>query len=122
MKPDGTGAPASAGASGQLQARFEDGLRCLTLALALERAHRSPGAVVSAACNALNCFLAVLEAAARQRLPDPDGGIRRLRDQCQALLTPQQQSEEAQRHAVDAALLARDQAALLLPRLMGRRD
>jgi hypothetical protein len=115
MSPDG--ASAGAGATGQLQARFEDGLRCLGLALALEQDHRSPGAVVSAACKALDCFLAVLDAAARHHLPDPDGGIRRLRDQCEALLTPRQASEEAQRHAIDAALLARDQAALLLPRL-----
>lgn len=111
---------AGAGASGRLQSRFEDGLRFLTVALALERDHRSPSAVVSSACDALNCFLAVLDAASRRRLPDPDGGIRRLREQCEALLTPRQDSEEAQRHAIDAALLARDQAALLLPHLLGR--
>ena len=109
-----------AGASGQLQSRFEDGLRFLTLALALEQDHRSPGAVVSSACDALKCFLAVLDAAARRHLPDPQGGLRRLREQCDALLTPRQGSEEAQRHAIDAALLARDQAARLLPRLMER--
>jgi hypothetical protein len=120
MAPDPPG-KSGAGASGQLQGRFEDGLRCLTLALALERDHRSPGAVVSSACNALNCFLAVLDAAAQRHLPDPDGGIRRLREQCEALLTPQQAPEEALRHAIDAALLARDQAALLLPRLLGGR-
>ena len=107
-----------AGGSGPLQSRFEDGLRFLTLALALERDHRNPAAVVSSACDALGCFLVVLDAAAQRHLPDPDGGIRRLREQCEALLTPRQGSEEAQRHAIDAALLARDQAALLLPRLI----
>jgi hypothetical protein len=119
MAPDPTGM-AGAGASGQLQSRFEDGLRFLTLALALEQDHRSPAAVVSSACDALNCFLAVLDAASQRHLPDPDGGIRRLRSQCEALLTPRQDSEAAQRHAIDAALLARDQAALLLPALQGR--
>ncbi len=119
MAPEPPGGP-GAGASGPLQSRFEDGLRFLTLALALERDHRSPGAVVSSACDALACFLAVLDAAARRRVPDPDGAIRRLRGQCEALLTPRQDAEEAQRHAIDAALLARDQAALLLPGLLGQ--
>jgi len=109
---------AGAGASGQFQSRFEDGLRFLTLALALEQDHRNPAAVVSAACDALKCFLAVLDAASRRHLPDPQGGIRRLRAQCEALLTPGQGSEEALRHAIDAALLARDQASLLLPQLL----
>jgi hypothetical protein len=119
MAPEQPGR-AGAGASGQLQSRFEDGLRFLTLALALEQDHRSPAAVVSSACDALNCFLAVLDAAAQRHLPDPAGGLRRLREQCEALLTPRQDAEEAQRHAIDAALLARDQTALLLPRLLGR--
>ena len=118
MAPERSGM-AGAGASGQFQSRFEDGLRFLTLALALERDHRSPAAVVSSACDALNCFLAVLDAAAQRRIPDPDGGLRRLREQCEALLTPRQDSEAAQRHAIHAALLARDQAALLLPGLLG---
>ncbi len=107
-----------AGASGSLQTRFEDGLRFLGIALALEQDQRNPGAGVSAACDALRCFLAVLEAGADRRLGDPDGGIRRLREQCQALLTPSQDQASAVRHALEAACLARDEAARLLPALL----
>lgn len=108
-----------AGASGGLQTRFEDGLRFLGVALALERDQRHPGAVVSAACDALQCFLSILEAGAGRRLADRDGGVRRLREQCQALLTPSQDQGSAVRHALEAARLARDEAARLLPALLG---
>ncbi len=106
-----------AGASGGLQSRFEDGLRFLGIALALEADGRHPGAVVSSACDALKCFLAILESAAERHLPDPEGDIRRLRGQCQALLAPDQGQDEVLRHALEAALLARDEAARLLPHL-----
>jgi hypothetical protein len=109
-----------AGASGSLQSRFEDGLRFLGVALALESDRRHPGAAVSAACDALKCFLSILEAAAGRHLADPDGGIRRLREQCEALLTPRQGQEEALRNALEAARLGRDEAARLLPFLQGR--
>lgn len=110
---------AEAGASGSLQSRFEDGLRFLATALALEGDHRNPGAGVSAACDALRCFLTVLEAAARRHLPDPGGNALRLREQCEALLTPRQDLADALRNAVEAARLARDEAARLLPALLG---
>lgn len=110
--------PISAGAGGPFQNRFEEGLRFLAAALALELDGRHEGAVVSAACDALRCFLVVLDAAADRHLPDPDGGVARLRDQLEALLTPQQASADAAHHAVEAARLARDQAAELLPGLM----
>jgi hypothetical protein len=110
---------AEAGASGALQSRFEDGLRFLGVALALESDHRNPGAVVSTACDALACFLAILDAAAARHLPDPEGRIRRLREQCEALLTLRQGQEDALRNAVAAAMLARDEAARLLPTLLG---
>jgi hypothetical protein len=110
----------AAGASGGLQSRFEDGLRFLGIALALETDGRHPGAVVSAACDALKCFLAILETAAERHLPDTDNGIRRLRDQCEALLTLGQGREDVLRHALEAAMLARDEAAKLLPVLLGQ--
>ena len=106
------------GPAGAPQARFEDGLRLLAAALALDADHRNGAAVVSAACDAIQCFMAVFEAAAQRHLPDPEGEILRLRGQLEALLTPRQGAEEAARHALEAALLARDQAALLLPRLL----
>lgn len=106
------------GPSHPLQARFEDGLRFLATALALGADHRNSAAIVSAACDAIQCFLLVFEAAARRHLPDPEGETRRLRGQLEALLTPRQSPEEAIPHALEAARLARDQAALLLPRLM----
>lgn len=110
--------PIPAGAGGPQQARFEEGLRFLAAALALELDGRNGEAIVTAACDALRCFLTVLDAAADRHLPDPHDEVGRLRDQLEALLTPRQASEEAARHAVEAALLARDQAAALLPRLM----
>ena len=107
----------SSGPSGPPQARFEDGLRFLATALALDADHRNGAAIVSTACDAIQCFLVIFEQAALRRLPDPEGETARLRGQLEALLTPRQSPEEAARHALDAALLARDQAALLLPRL-----
>jgi hypothetical protein len=109
----------STGPSGPPQARFEDGLRLLAAALALEVDHRNGAAIVSAACDAIQCFMATFEAAAQRHLPDPEGEIIRLRGQMEALLTPRQGAEEAAHHALEAALLARDQAARLLPRLLG---
>lgn len=106
------------GATGPLQARFEDGLRFLATALALGAAGRSEAAAVSAALDALRCFLAVLEAAAARHLPDPDGDVSRLHDQCVALLTLHQDAPDAARHALEAAQLARDVAARLLPMLV----
>ena len=110
--------PIPAGAGGPQQARFEEGLRFLAAALALQLDGRDPKAIVTAACDGLRCFLSVLDAAADRHLQDSGGGVARLRDQLEALLTPHQASMEAARHAVEAALLARDEAAALLPRLM----
>jgi len=107
------------GPAGSPQARFEDGLRFLAAALALEVDHRHSAAIVTTACDAIQCFLAIFEAAAERRLPDPDGNTPRLRGQLEALLTPRQSPEDAAHHAIEAARLARDKAAELLPRLMG---
>jgi hypothetical protein len=109
----------SSGAAGPEQARFEDGLRFLAAALALEVDHRNSAAIVSAACDAIQCFLVAFEVAAQRHLPDPTGETVRLRGQLEALLSPRQSPEQAARHALDAALLARNQAARLLPRLIG---
>ncbi|WP_291272339.1 hypothetical protein [Geothrix sp.] len=106
------------GPSGAPQARFEDGLRFLAAALALDLDHRHSAAIVSTACDAIQCFLVAFEAAARRRLPDPQGEVARLRGQLEALLTPRQTPEDAARNALVAARLARDQAARLLPRLI----
>ncbi|BDU68514.1 hypothetical protein GETHOR_06150 [Geothrix oryzae] len=106
------------GPSGAPQARFEDGLRFLAAALALDLDHRHSAAIVSTACDAIQCFLVAFEAAARRRLPDPQGEVARLRGQLEALLTPRQSPEDAARNALVAARLARDQAARLLPRLI----
>lgn len=108
----------SSGPGGPQQVRFEEGLRFLAAALALELDGREPKAIVTAACDALRCFLAVLDAAADRHLPDPGGEVARLRDQLEALLAPNQASIDAAHHAVEAARLARDQAAALLPKLM----
>jgi hypothetical protein len=108
----------STGAAGLPQGRFEDGLRFLTAALALEVDHRNHAAIVSAACDAIQCFLVIFDLGAQRHLPDPEGEVARLRGQLEALLTPQQSSEDAARHALDAARLARDQAARLLPGLI----
>ncbi|MDR3684603.1 MAG: hypothetical protein P4L11_12830 [Geothrix sp.] len=108
----------STGPPGLPQARFEDGLRFLAAALALEADRRNGAAIVSAACDAIQCFLVIFDLGAQRHLPDPDGEIARLRGQLEALLTPRQSSEDAARHALDAACLARDQAARLLPGLI----
>lgn len=108
----------ASGATGPLQTRFEDGLRFLATALALGASARNDAASVSAALDALRCFLTVFEAAAERRLPDPEGEMARLRDQCLALLTTRQGASEAALHALEAAQLARDLAARLLPRLL----
>lgn len=108
----------STGPSGSPQARFEDGLRFLVAALALEVDHRNSAAIVSTACDAIQCFLAVFETAAQRHLPDPEGETTHLRGQLEALLTTSQTPEEAARHAIEAARLARDQAANLLPKLL----
>ena len=105
------------GPSNPSQGRFEDGLRFLAAALALELDRRNSAAIVTAACDAIQCFLVVFETAAQRHLPDPEGETTRLRGQLEALLTPRQSPEEAARNALEAARLARDQAALLLPRL-----
>jgi hypothetical protein len=81
--------------------------------------HRNHAAIVSAACDAIQCFLVIFDLGAQRHLPDPEGEVARLRGQLEALLTPRQSSEDAARHALDAALLARDQAARLLPGLIG---
>jgi len=106
------------GPSGPSHARFEDGLRFFAAALALNIDHRHSAAIVSAACDAIQCFLAVFETAAQRHLADPHGETARLRGQLEALLTPRQSPEDAARNALEAARLARDQASLLLPRLM----
>lgn len=106
------------GAGGIQQEAFERGLRFLAAALALDVDHRNGAAITSAACDAIQCFMVTFEAAAQRHLPDPEGEIRRLRGQMEALLTPRQSAEEAAHHAIEAALLARDQASLLLPKLM----
>jgi hypothetical protein len=80
--------------------------------------HRNHAAIVSAACDAIQCFLVIFDLGAQRHLPDPEGEVARLRGQLEALLTPQQSSEDAARHALDAARLARDQAARLLPGLI----
>ncbi len=109
------------GPTGELQERFEDGLRFLATALALRADRRSLPAATSAACDAVRCFLKIFEAAAERRTPDPQGDLPRLRDQCVALLTLGQNADEALEHALEAARLARDEAARLLPRLMSER-
>ncbi|HJU83486.1 MAG TPA: hypothetical protein VJ600_04695 [Holophagaceae bacterium] len=110
----------SSGPTGSQQEAFEKGLRFLVAALALDVDHRHGGAITSAACDAIRCFIQVFEAAAEQHLPDPEGEIRRLRNQLEALLTPGQDPQDAARHALEAACLARDQAAAVLPRLSMR--
>jgi hypothetical protein len=107
----------ASGSTGSPQAHFEDGLRFLATALALEVDHRHSAAIVTTACDAIQCFLVTFEAAAQRHLPDPEGETLRLRGQLEALLTPSQSPDQAARHALEAARLARDQAALILPKL-----
>jgi hypothetical protein len=108
----------TSGPPGPPQARFEDGLRFLAAALALELDRRNSAAIVTAACDAIQCFLMIFELSVQRRLPDPEGETPRLRGQLEALLTPMQAPEEAARHALEAARLARDRAARLLPGLI----
>lgn len=108
------------GPTGPLQARFDDGLRFLATALALGADRRNASASLTAACDAVACFNAIFEAAAARHLPDPRGELNRLRDQCRALLTLHQDAEDALIHVLEAARLARDEAARLLPQLMDR--
>ena len=103
-----------AGLEGALPSIFEDGLRLLAAALALKADHRSLPAATSAACGALGCFLKILEAAAERHFPDPSGEVARLRAQCGALLALTQEPEDVLDHALEAARLARDEAARLL--------
>lgn len=110
-----------AGPSGPLHDRFEDGLRFLATALALRVDHRNEGAAITAACDAVRCFLEIFQAAADQHLPDPDGNLMRLRNQCIALLTPCQDVEDALQHAMEAAKLARDEAARLVLVMMAEK-
>lgn len=109
--------PAS-GPTGPLQSRFEDGLRFLAAAYALRQDRRNPSAGITSACDALACFMGIFEAAAQRRLPDPEGRVKVLRAQCEGLLAPDQAPEAAFDHALEAARLARDLAATLLPRLL----
>ena len=106
------------GPTGASQEHFEDGLRFLAAALALKGDQRSLAAAISAACDSVRCFLKIFETAAERRLPDPRGELPRLRDQCAALLSLGQNPVDALDHALEAARLARDEAARLLPRLM----
>jgi hypothetical protein len=109
------------GPTGEFQVRFEDGLRFLATALALKADQRSLPAAISAACDSVRCFLKIFAAAADRHLPDPNGELPRLKDQCVALLTLGQNSADALDHALEAARLSRDEAARLLPRLMADR-
>lgn len=106
-----------AGPGGRQALQFEDGLRLLAAALALREDRRSAPAAISAACSAIQCFLRILEAGARRRLADPGGDVDRLRAQCGALLTLDQDAGDALEHALAAARLARDEAARILPLL-----
>lgn len=106
------------GPCGPLADRFEEGMRYLVVALALGADHRSTAAAVQAACDAIRCFLDVLAEAAARHLPDPEGEVLRLHAQCTALLTLRQDEDDAMVHAIEAARLARNQAARLLPILM----
>ncbi len=107
----------ASGAVGPLQARFEDGLRFLATALALQQDHRNNAATLSAACDAMKCFLPIFQAAAEQRLEDRAGEVARLKNQCEALLHLDQEAEVMLLSVLEAARLSRDQAATLLPKL-----
>ncbi|MBL0212026.1 MAG: hypothetical protein IPQ13_14115 [Holophagaceae bacterium] len=105
------------GAAGPLQARFEDGLRFLAAALALQSDHRNGAATLSAACDSIKCFLPIFQAAAERRLEDRNGEVARLKSQCEALLDLDQDPERLLSSAIEAARLSRDQAAALIPKL-----
>lgn len=106
----------TSGPSGPWQAHFDDGLRFLATALALQQ--RAPQVALSAACDALKCFLLIFEEASKRHVADPHGEIEHLKNQCLALLSVQQSLDDAMRHALEAARLGRDQAARLLPQLL----
>ncbi len=109
------------GPTGEFQECFEDGLRFLVTALALRADQRSVPVAINAACDSVRCFLKIFAAAAERHLPDPRGELPRLRDQCAALLTLGQDPLDALEHTLEAARLARDEAARLLPRLLATR-
>jgi len=120
--PDGPGG--QSGPQGPLVDRFEDGLRLLVTALAIQAGQPASPAAISSACGAIRCFLTILDATGARRLPDPDGSLLRLKAQCEALLDPRQDQVDAQRHVLEAAGLARDAAArvlALLPRTQPER-
>lgn len=94
--------------------RYGDGLRFLATAQALALDRRHLPAATTAACDALKCFLTILEESARREFPDPDGELGRLRAQCEALLTLRQAPVDALGHALEAARLAQAQAARVL--------
>ena len=113
----------TAGPTGILQDHFDHGLRFLATALALASSPHeaaSQSAAISAACDAVKCFLFIFAEAARRRMPDPNGELAHLRDQCEALLDPGQTPANAWVHALEAARLARDEAARLLPKMLIR--
>lgn len=103
-----------AGPQGPLQSVFEDGLRLLAASLAIGTGAQGAAAAITSACSAIRCFLKILEAAGGRHLPDPDGALVRLKAQCEALLNPGQEPEEALGHTLEAARLARDAAARVL--------
>ena len=113
---------APAGPAGPLPSLFEDGLRFLAAGLALKADHRSLPAATTAVCSAIRCFLRILEAGADRHLPDPGGEGLRLRAQCVALLSLEQDPGGALDHALEAARLARDQAARVLVLLTASSD
>ena len=102
------------GPQGPLAAIFEDGLRLLAAALAIRGGRKRSPEAVSSACGAIRCFLKILEAAGARHLPDPGAEIPRLKAQCEALLSPTQDSSDALLHALEAARLSRDAAARVL--------
>jgi len=111
-----------AGPGGPLPSQFEDGLRLLAAALALKGDNRSVPAATTAACSAIKCFLGILEAAALRHFPDPGGNVERLRSQCGALLSLGQDSAAALDHTLEAARLARDEAARVIALLAVAHD
>lgn len=111
-----------AGPGGPLPSQFEDGLRLLAAALALKGDSRSAPAATTAACSAIRRFLKILEAGAARHLPDPGGNVERLRSQCGALLTLRQDPASALDHTLEAARLARDEAARVIAMLAVSHD
>jgi len=95
-------------------------MRFLATALALQNDHRNGAATLSAACDAMKCFVSIFQAAADRHLEDRDGELARLKSQCEALLYLDQTPEALLESVIEAARLSRDQAATLLPKLSGR--